>query len=239
MTFEINPFAELPPLGEYQLGADARLCLDACADQLDHVLKALPERDQQLFKLRLQRWFQNLYDGLAPVYGHRKDFNEFVHRLIDAMALGYAARPIALKLLDIKRDLQPDWFQHESMLGYVFYVEQFAGNLSDLTQHIDYLKELDASYVHLMKVIQSRDGEDDGGYAVTDYANVDKSLGTNDDLAVVCTALREQGISICADLVLNHCAREHPWAKAAQLGNEHYQNYFYMARCQTSRITTH
>jgi len=228
MTPEKNTFADLPPLSEYHLSAEARLCLNECSTELDTVLSTLPEHDQLLFKLRQHRWFQNLYDGLAPVYGHRKDFNGFVQKLIDTMAGGYAARPKALKLLDLKRDLQPDWFQHESMLGYVFYVEQFAGSLAKVTDHIDYLDELGATYIHLMKVMQSRDGEDDGGYAVTDYASVDKSLGTNDDLKNVCTALRNRGMSPCIDLVLNHCASEHPWAMAARSGDEHYQSYFYM-----------
>ena len=228
MTLEKIPLAALPSLSEYHLSADAMLCLNECAGQLDRVLEGLPVRDQQLFRLRLHRWFQNLYDGLAPVYGHRKDFNDFMQRLIEAMAQAYADRPIALKLLDIKRDLQPDWFQHETMLGYVLYVEQFAGKLSEVALHIDYLQELGASYVHLMKVMQSRDGEDDGGYAVTDYGTVDKSLGTNEDLATVCSVLRGRGISPCVDLVLNHCAKEHPWAEAAQQGDEYYQNYFYM-----------
>jgi len=219
---------ELPPLGEYHLSAEARLFLNSGSGQIEQVLYELPERDQQLFRLRLERWFQNLYDGLAPVYGHRKDFNDFLQRLINSMAEAFACRPVALKLLDIKRDLQPDWFQHESMLGYVFYVEQFAGKLPDVALHIDYLQELGASYVHLMKVMQSREGEDDGGYAVTDYGTVDRSLGTNDDLETVCKALREHGISPCIDLVLNHCADEHPWALAAKQGSEHHQQYFYM-----------
>jgi len=110
-------------------------------------------------------------------------------------------------------------------IGYVFYVEQFAGKLPDVALHIDYLQELGASYVHLMKVMQSREGEDDGGYAVTDYGTVDRSLGTNDDLETVCKALREHGISPCIDLVLNHCADEHPWALAAKQGSEHHQQY--------------
>ena len=228
MKPENDPYAVLPPLSEYSLSAEARLTLTACSAHLDEHMGTVPERDQQLFRLRLQRWFQNLYDGLAPVYGHRKDFNQFVHRLVGIMASAYAERPIALKLLDMKRDLQPDWFQHESMLGYVLYVEQFSQSLAGVTEHLDYLEELGPTYIHLMKVMQSRDGEDDGGYAVTDYGTVDKSLGSNEDLEAVCTALRGRGMSACIDLVLNHCASEHPWAEAAQSGNKYYQNYFYM-----------
>ncbi len=222
------PFSSLPPLSDFQFSPEARLCLNECSLKLDEILQAIPERDRQIFQLRLQRWFQNLHDGLAPVYGHRKDFNGFVQRLIEKMALAFVDRPAALKLLDMKRDLQPDWFQHENMMGYVFYVEQFAGKLSGVSDHIDYLQELGASYIHLMKVMQSREGENDGGYAVTDYATVDRALGTNEDLQQVCTDLRMHNMSPCIDLVLNHCASEHPWAESAKAGDEHYQGYFYM-----------
>ena len=208
--------------------AGALSCLESASRELDKALNGLEARDQQLFRLRLSRWFQNLYDGLLPVYGQRDDFDEFMTRLVRMMAQYYAERPEDLKVLDVERDLQPDWFQHESMLGYVFYVEQFSGRLDKVQDHLDYLEEMGTNYVHLMKVMQSREGENDGGYAVTDYRRVDKALGTNEDLVALCTDLRSRGMSVCIDLVLNHCAQEHPWALAAQAGDERYQQYFYM-----------
>ena len=192
------------------------------------MLAPLEELDRQLFQLRLARWFQNLHDGLQPVYGDRDDFDGFMHRLVHLMANCHVEREKDLKALDIERDLEPDWFQHESMLGYVFYVEQFAGTLDGVHDKLDYIEEMGATYLHLMKVMQAREGDDDGGYAVTDYRKVDSALGSNDDLRSLCATLRSRGISVCIDLVLNHCAREHPWALAAQSGDPHYQNYFYL-----------
>mgnify|MGYP003875117511 CR=1 FL=1 len=85
----------------------------------------MPARDQQLFTLRLERYFQNLFDGVYPLYGKRADFDSFLERLVTLMVVCYRERPDDLKQLDIERDLTPDWFQRESMLGYVFYVERF------------------------------------------------------------------------------------------------------------------
>ncbi len=203
-------------------------CLESASRDIDKSLDGLEIRDQQLFRLRLSRWFQNLYDGLLPVYGQRDDFNDFMKQLVQMMAEYYVERPEELKVLDVERDLQPDWFQHESMLGYVFFVEQFSGRLDKVRDHLDYLEEIGTNYVHLMKVMQTREGENDGGYAVTDYQRVDAALGTNEDLEALCTDFRSRGISVCIDLVLNHCAQEHPWALAAQAGDEKYQQYFYM-----------
>lgn len=210
------------------MSAAALACLQEANDGVKKALSSLEARDQQLFRLRLARWFQNLYEGLLPVYGQRPDFNDFMSRLVMLMVRHYVQRPDELKVLDVERDLEPDWFQHENMLGYVFYVEQFAGKLGKVGDHLDYLEEMGANYVHLMKVMQSREGENDGGYAVTDYRKVDASLGTNEDLEALCADLRARGMSVCIDLVLNHCAQEHPWAVAAQAGDPHYQDYFYM-----------
>ena len=40
-----------------------------------------------------------------------------------------------LKDLDLQRDLNPDWFLSETMVGYVFYVDRFAGNLQGVLDH--------------------------------------------------------------------------------------------------------
>jgi amylosucrase len=146
---------------------------------------------------------------------------------VRTLATQHASRPEALKRLDVERDLTPDWFQRERMVGYVFYVERFAGDLLGVLDHLDYLEELGVTYVHLMYVLRPREGENDGGYAIADYRDVDPRLGTIDDLVVVCDALRERGIASCVDLVLNHCADSHAWARAARDGDPHYQDYFY------------
>ena len=194
---------------------------------LDDLLAPLTLAEQHLFEARLARRFEDLHEGLEPVYGQRADFADVLERLLRTLARGWIARPEALKTLDIERDLDPEWFQHESMLGYVFYVERFAGSLRGVHEHLDYLDELGASYVHLMKIMHAREGENDGGYAVVDYRRVDPAVGTNEDLESLCAALRARGTSVCVDMVLNHCAREHPWAAAARAGDERYLDYFH------------
>lgn len=209
------------------LSPDAKALFETLIPKVRETLSELSERDAQTFELRLERHFQNLFDGLKPVYGHRGDFEGFLERLVLKLAEGFAARPEDLKLLDLERDLTPDWFQRETMLGYVFYVERFAGTLSGVEEHLDYLGDLGANYLHLMKVLKSREGENDGGYAVVDYRAVAPELGSIDDLEALCRTLRGRGISVCIDLVLNHCAKEHPWAVGARAGNKHLQDYFY------------
>ena len=84
--------------------------------------------------------------------------------------------------LDAAREAAPDWFQAPDMLGYVFYVDRFAGTLRGVLDHVGYLDELGVRYVHLMPLLTPRDGDNDGGYAVADYDAVRPDLGTMDDL---------------------------------------------------------
>jgi len=51
-------------------------------------------------------------------------------------------------------------------------------------------------------------------------------LGTVDDLAALADLLHRNGIALTLDLVLNHVAREHEWARAAVRGEQPYLDYF-------------
>jgi len=139
----------------------------------------------------------------------------------------YVARPEDLKLLDLERSLVPGWFQSERRIGYVFYVDRFAGTLAGIKERLPYLRAFGANYLHLMPLLKPRPGPNDGGYAVEDYRSVDPRLGTMDDLEALCATLRAEGVSVCLDLVLNHCAREHEWAVKARNGVREYLEMFH------------
>ena len=95
------------------------------------------------------------------------------------------------------------------MIGYVAYTDRFAKNLAGVRDRLDYLAELGVTYLHLMPLLQAREGDNDGGYAVQDYGAVDPRLGSMDDLEALAAALHERGHGLCIDLVLNHTAAEH------------------------------
>ena len=179
----------------------------------------MPVRDIDIFVSRLERWWPDLLDGWAAPYGGHPDGDAALDRLVERLADRYRERSEPLKRHDLARTLRPDWFTDPSMIGYVFYVDRFAGTLAGVEDHLDHLAELGVRYVHLMPLLQARDGEDDGGYAVTDYRAVDPTLGTIADLEQLCGHLRDRGISVCLDLVLNHTAAEHAWARRARAGD--------------------
>ncbi|MDQ1720481.1 MAG: amylosucrase [Pseudonocardiales bacterium] len=180
---------------------------------------------EELFTLRLQRWWPDLHDGLVGVYGAQAE--DTAVRVVELAADAYAARDPELKRLDLVRSLEPDWFQQPEMMGYAAYADRFAGNLAGVAERVGYLRELGVNYLHLMPLLRPREADSDGGYAVADYRDVRPDLGTIDDLRELARILRESGVSLVLDLVLNHVAREHEWARAARAGDRRYRAYFH------------
>ena len=184
--------------------------------------------DDEIFDLRLARSAPDLFPMLEALYGARADYAAFQARLVKALRKGWADRPADLKRLDLARDLEPDWFQRPGMAGYVFYIDRFNGTLQGVLDKLDYLTDLGITYVHLMPCLKPRPGDSDGGYSVMDYRQINPSFGTMEEFEAVSAALRARGMSLCVDLVLNHTAKEHAWAKKAAKGDPKYQDYYLM-----------
>ena len=183
--------------------------------------EALGRAEAVAFVARVERWFGDLHLPLAVLYGDPA----LPARIVRQSLAAAAGRPQALRELDRRREIDPQWYQDPGMVGYVAYVDRFAGTIRGLHTRLDHLAELGVTYLHLMPLLRPRPGENDGGYAVADYTSVDPRLGTMADLEQLAAALRERGMSLCIDLVLNHTAREHAWAREWVAGG----NTFYTA----------
>ena len=190
------------------------------------LLEGEPPHDQVVFATRLQRYWPDLLTGLTGAYPDHAP--EMANRLVEIAAQSFQQRPADLRLLDLRRHADPQWYQHQQMLGYATYADLFAGDLKGVADRVDYLAELGVTYLHLMPLLKPRPGQNDGGYAVMDYRAVRPELGSIDDLRELATVLRSQGISLTLDLVLNHVAAEHQWAVNARAGDPFYRSYFHM-----------
>jgi amylosucrase len=189
-------------------------------------VELLGEADADAFLTRVDVSLFDVHEPLSVLYGERGDADELFERALRATLAAAAERPEALRRLDRRREIDPVWFQRARMQGYVCYVDRFCGTLDRLPEHLDYLGELGTTYLHLMPLLRPRDGENDGGYAVADYREVDPRLGTMADLEAVAAALHERDMSLCVDLVLNHTAREHPWAQGWLAGDPTYAGFY-------------
>ncbi|MCL4109424.1 UNVERIFIED_CONTAM: hypothetical protein GTU68_043652 [Idotea baltica] len=177
---------------------------------------------------RLDDHFPDLFRHLLELYGHHFDFYYHLERLLEAMATMWLERPPELKSVDVMREADPAWFQNGRLIGAMAYVDLFNETLEGVRENIPYLQEMGITYLHLMPLYKSPNGDDDGGYAVSDYREVDPPLGSMEELRELATELRQHGISLCLDFVFNHTSDEHEWAEKAKGGEETFQEYFLM-----------
>ena len=179
------------------------------------------------FRNRLNREWERLFVYLHQLYGWQYDFFYTLELIIDLLIRYWLDRPAELRRLDEHREADPHWYLSEEMVGIVLYVDLFSDNLAGLRNHIAYLENLGVTYLHLMPLFSVPHGENDGGYAVSDYRAVNPDLGTMEELSQLATALRERNISLVLDFVFNHTSDEHEWAQKAKAGDPEFMNYFF------------
>ena len=180
------------------------------------------------FLTRLEDNFSSLFSLYSSLYASQYDFFYHLESLLSTITRMWFERPEDLKALDLIREMDPLWFQSNNTLGGVCYVDLFAGNFTGIREQIPYYKELGLTYLHLMPLYKTLEGENDGGYAISSYREVDSRLGSMEELIALATELRENGISLVLDFVFNHTSDEHDWALKAISGDIDYQEYYRM-----------
>lgn len=167
----------------------------------------------------------DLKQSYYELYGDNELTDLRYHQLQEIIQRAKDTRPLRLVVQDQQGN---DWYVSEKMVGMMLYVDHFSKDLYELENKIDYLAELGITYVHFMPLLETREGNNDGGYAVTDYLAVDKRLGDMKQLERVVKMLKEKGIRTCIDFVLNHTAKEHVWVQEYKKGNHDYDNMYFM-----------
>lgn len=178
------------------------------------------------FVERVRRHLPRLHGLFGRLYGDRPDAADRLRSIVALAAESWHVRPDALKELDRDRERHPDWFQSQRMLGGVCYVDRYAGGLAGIRDSIPYFRELGLTYLHLMPLFESPEGNSDGGYAVSSYRRVNPKLGTMAELADLAAELRQAGISLVVDFIFNHTSNEHEWARKAVAGVAGYEGFY-------------
>lgn len=119
----------------------------------------------------------------------------------------------------------------ENKIIYQVYPKSFndtnndgIGDLRGIIEKFDYIKNLKIDYLWLTPVMKSP--QNDNGYDISDYYQIDPIFGTLDDYKELVELCKENKIGIMLDLVLNHISTEHEWFKRALNGEKKYQDYF-------------
>lgn len=120
-------------------------------------------------------------------------------------------------------------FKHATV--YQIYPKSFLdtngdgfGELRGVTRKLDYLKNLGVDYLWLTPFFVSP--QNDNGYDVADYRNIDPRYGTMADFEELSREAAARGIGLMLDMVFNHTSTEHEWFKKAMAGDPVYKEYY-------------
>jgi oligo-1,6-glucosidase len=83
------------------------------------------------------------------------------------------------------------------------------GDLPGIISRLDYLQQLGIDVLWLSPIYASP--QDDNGYDISDYQDIDPTFGTLADVDELIAQAHARGIRIVMDLVVNHTSDEHPW----------------------------
>ena len=99
------------------------------------------------------------------------------------------------------------------------------GDIPGIIQRLDYVKELGIDAIWLSPVYRSP--QDDNGYDISDYQDIDPMFGTLSDMERLICEAKARGIRIIMDLVLNHTSDEHRWFLEAKKSRDNpYHDYY-------------
>jgi amylosucrase len=195
---------------------------------LDELKPDIRKRDLRHFYTRLGANFYAIYSLFHHLYSGRDDFEQQLLRLVEVMASQYLKRSPHLKQLDVSRERNHNWFLDKEWVGMALYTDGFAGNLQGLKKKLGYLQELGINLVHILPILKCPQGASDGGYAVSDFRDVDERAGTLDDVRSLAESMRRRNMLLTLDVVMNHTSDEHEWAQRARQGERKFQDYYYI-----------
>lgn len=98
------------------------------------------------------------------------------------------------------------------------------GDLKGVTGKLDYLKELGVDYIWMTPFFVSP--QNDNGYDVEDYYNIDPRYGTMEDFEELSREAAKRGIRLMLDMVFNHTSDRHEWFQKALSGDPKYKNFY-------------
>ena len=102
------------------------------------------------------------------------------------------------------------------------------GDLRGVIEKLDYIKELGVDYIWLTPFFVSP--QNDNGYDVADYYNIDPRYGTMEDVDELIAEADKRGMGLMFDMVFNHVSTDHEWFKKAMQGDPYYKDFFYFRK---------
>lgn len=104
------------------------------------------------------------------------------------------------------------------------------GDLRGIVEKLDYLAGLGVDYLWLTPFFKSP--QNDNGYDVENYYEIDPAYGTMEDLEELIAKAKEKNIYLMLDMVFNHTSTEHEWFKKALAGDSYYKDFYFFRENQ-------
>lgn len=97
---------------------------------------------------------------------------------------------------------------HDRTLEY----GRHGGDIAGISQHLDYIQSIGFTSIWLNPVLENdMNAWSYHGYATTDYYNVDRRFGSNEDYVALGLKGKNMGMGMIMDIIVNHCGSEHYW----------------------------
>ncbi|PFG38916.1 oligo-1,6-glucosidase [Georgenia soli] len=126
-----------------------------------------------------------------------------------------------------------EWWR--TAVVYQIYPRSFAdsdgdgvGDVRGIIGRLDYLQQLGVDVVWLSPIYSSP--QDDNGYDISDYQDIDPTFGTLADVDELIAGLHARGMRLVMDLVVNHTSDEHPWFVESRAGKDSPKRDWYWWR---------
>lgn len=162
---------------------------NAAPQQFDIILKQGKKRTVVPYELRQRR------EGASDVTGFHAD--DVLYLIMpDRFSNGNPDNDIIPGMREGRVDRSDSFARH-------------GGDLKGIENHLDYLSDLGVTAIWL-NPIQENDMADGSyhGYAITDYYQVDRRLGSNEEFCELVGRAHEKGIKVVMDMIFNHCGSE-------------------------------
>ena len=83
------------------------------------------------------------------------------------------------------------------------------GDLQGISNHLDYIADLGVTAIWLNPTQENdMEGGSYHGYAITDYYQVDRRFGSNEDFRDMVDKAHGKGLKVVMDMIFNHCGSE-------------------------------
>ncbi len=128
--------------------------------------------------------------------------------------------------------MMKDSLWYKNSIFYELYLRAFSdgngdghGDFWGAVKKLDYLKELGIDCIWILPMYPSPLKDD--GYDISDYYNIHPDYGDIESFKQFVDEAHKRGLSVIADLVLNHTSDQHPWFQSARSNPQSpYRDYY-------------